>query len=212
MKKFEIITEADARVLDVGTTVELVSGGVVTPLAKDTLAARRVTVITAGAFDPYLASDLAPAADIRRVTIGNDHSGVALKKAILQHLRGRGMAVLDVGANSADPVDYPDTAGAVAKSVARGEADAGIAIDGAGIGSAIAANKVRGVRAAMCVDETTARYSREHNGVNVLCLGATLIPEAATALRIVDVWLGTAMREARYIRRLIKIRRLEEQQ
>jgi ribose 5-phosphate isomerase B len=122
------------------------------------------------------------------------------------------MAVLDVGANSADPVDYPDTAGAVAKSVARGEADAGIAIDGAGIGSAIAANKVRGVRAAMCVDETTARYSREHNGVNVLCLGATLIPEAATALRIVDVWLGTAMREARYIRRLIKIRRLEEQQ
>ena len=212
MKKFEIITEADARVLDVGTTVELVSGGVVTPLAKDTLAARRVTVITAGAFDPSLASDLAPAADIRRVTIGNDHSGVALKKAILQHLRGRGMAVLDVGANSADPVDYPDTAGAVAKSVARGEADAGIAIDGAGIGSAIAANKVRGVRAAMCFDETTARYSREHNGVNVLCLGATLIPEAATALRIVDVWLGTAMREARYIRRLIKIRRLEEQQ
>jgi ribose 5-phosphate isomerase B len=212
MKKFEIITEADARVLDIGTTVELVAGGVVTPLAKDTLAARRITVVTAGAFDPALANDLAPAADIRRVTIGNDHSGVALKRSILQHLRGRGVAVLDVGANTADPVDYPDTAGAVAKSVARGEADAGIAIDGAGIGSAIAANKIRGIRAAMCVDETTARYSREHNGVNVLCLGATLIPDAATALRIVDVWLGTAMREARYIRRLIKIRRLEEQQ
>jgi ribose 5-phosphate isomerase B len=134
-----------------------------------------------------------------------------LKKAILQHLRSRGLAVLDVGANSADPVDYPDTAGAVAKSVARGEADAGIAIDGAGIGSAIAANKVRGVRAAMCLDETTARYSREHNGANVLCLGATLVGVEA-ALRIVEVWLGTPMREARYIRRLVKIRRLEEQQ
>jgi ribose 5-phosphate isomerase B len=212
MKKFEIITEADARVLDIGTTVELIAGGLVTPLAKDTLAARRITVVTAGAFDPALANDLAPAADIRRVTIGNDHSGVALKRSILQHLRSRGVAVLDLGANTADPVDYPDTAGAVATSVARGEADAGIAIDGAGIGSAIAANKIRGIRAAMCVDETTARYSREHNGVNVLCLGATLIPDAATALRIVDVWLGTAMREARYIRRLIKIRRLEEQQ
>jgi ribose 5-phosphate isomerase B len=212
MKTFAIITESDARVLDIGSTVELVAGGVVTPLAKDTLAARRVTVVPAGAYDPALANDLVPVADIRRVTIGNDHSGVTLKRAIVQHLRGRGLAVLDVGANSADPVDYPDTAGAVARSVARREADAGIAIDGAGIGSAIAANKIRGVRAAMCVDETTARYSREHNGVNVLCLGATLLPETAAALRIVDVWLGTAMREARYIRRLIKVRRLEEQQ
>ena len=211
MKRFEIITETDARVLDMGSTVELVAGGVVTPLAKDTLAARRITVIAAGSQDPSLANDLVPAADVRRVTIGNDHSGVALKKAILQHLRGRGLAVLDVGANGADPVDYPDTAGAVAKSVARREADAGIAIDGAGIGSAIAANKVRGVRAAMCLDETTARYSREHNGANVLCLGATLVAGTDAALRIVDVWLGTPMREARYIRRLVKIRQLEEQ-
>jgi ribose 5-phosphate isomerase B len=212
MKVFDIITEADARVLDIGSTVELVAGGVVTPLAKDTLAARRVTVVAAGSQDPSLAADLAPAAEVRRVTIGNDHSGVALKKAIVQHLRGRGLAVLDVGANSADPVDYPDTAGAVARSVARREADAGIAIDGAGIGSAIAANKIRGVRAAMCLDETTARYSREHNGANVLCLGATLVPCVEAALAIVDVWLGTPMREARYIRRLVKIRRLEEQQ
>jgi ribose 5-phosphate isomerase B len=212
MKKFEIITEADARTLDVGATVELVAGGVITPLAKDTLAARRVTVVAAGAFDPALGAELTPAADIRRVTIGNDHSGIALKRAIVQHLRGRGLAVLDVGTDKADPVDYPDTAGAVAKSVARHEADAGIAIDGAGIGSAIAANKIRGVRAAMCLDETTARYSREHNGANVLCLGATLLPSTESALRIVDLWLGTPMREARYIRRLIKIRRLEEHQ
>jgi ribose 5-phosphate isomerase B len=82
-------------------------------------------------------------------------------------------------------------------------------IDGAGIGSAIAANKVRGVRAAMCSDDTIARYSREHNGANVIALGATLLREA-DALRILDVWLATPMREPRYIRRLAKIKRLEE--
>jgi len=118
--------------------------------------------------------------------------------------------VVDLGTNSTDPVDYPDIAGAVARSVARRESDAGIAIDGAGIGSAIAANKVRGVRAALCLNETMARYSREHNGANVLTLGVTLIngPDAAT--RIVEMWMGTPMREARYIRRLLKIRRLED--
>jgi ribose 5-phosphate isomerase B len=210
MKRFDIITEADARVLDVGATVELAAGGHVTPLARDTLASRRVTVIPAGDYDPSLPADLAPAADVRRVVIGSDHTGVAMKKAILQHLRGRGVAVTDVGTGTAEPVDYPDIAGAVARAVARGEADAGIVIDGAGIGSAIAANKVRGVRAAMCTDETIARYSREHNGANVMTLGSTRLPGADEAIRIVDVWLATPMREARYIRRLLKIRRLEE--
>ena len=81
----------------------------------------------------------------------------------------------DLGTLTADPVDYPDTAARVAKSVARGEADAGIVIDGAGIGSAIAANKVEGVRAAVCHDPTMARYARQHNGANVLSLGSTLI-------------------------------------
>ena len=211
MKVFEIITETDARLLDIGSTVELAAGGIVTPLAKDTLAARRVTVVPAGTLDPAIPADLAPVTDVRRVTIGSDHSGVALKRAILQHLRGRTLSVLDVAPDGPDPVDYPDIAAAVARSVARREADAGIVIDGAGIGSAIAANKVRGVRAAMCLDETTARYSREHNGANVLSLGASLLPSSDAAIRIVEVWLGTAMREARYIRRLAKIRRLEEQ-
>jgi ribose 5-phosphate isomerase B len=148
-------------------------------------------------------------ADVRRVTIGSDHSGLKLKAAIVQHLRGRAVAVTDIGTSTAEPVDYPDIAGAVALAVARGEADAGIVIDGAGIGSAIAANKVRGVRAAMCSDDTIARYSREHNGANVIALGATLLREA-DALRILDVWLATPMREPRYIRRLAKIKRLEE--
>jgi ribose 5-phosphate isomerase B len=94
-------------------------------------------------------------------------------------------------------------------AVARREADAGIVIDGAGLGSAIAANKVRGVRAAMCTTPTLARYARQHNGANVLALGATLL-DLAQAKEIVDTWLSTPMSEARYIRRLLKVRRLEE--
>src|SRR4029078_10818543 len=104
----------------------------------------------------------------------------------------------------------PDPAAAVARAVAREEADAGIVIDGAGIGSAIAGNKIRGVRAAMCTNETLARYSREHNGANVLALGSKLLEGTEKSIRIVDVFLGTPMKEARYIRRLLKIRRLEE--
>jgi len=210
MKRFEIITEVDARTIDIGATVELTAGGHVTPLARDTLAARRVTVIRAGSADEGLPADLAPTTDIRRMAIGSDHTALALKRALVTHLRGRGLAVLDVGTDSTDPVDYPDIAGAVARSVARRESDAGIAIDGAGIGSAIAANKVRGIRAAMCLNETMARYSREHNGANVLTLGASLIDGPDAAVRIVETWIGTPMREARYIRRLLKIRRLED--
>jgi ribose 5-phosphate isomerase B len=210
MQRFDIITEADARALEVGATVELASGGRVTPLAKDVLSERRVTVVAAGAPDEALPRDLAPAAEIRRIAIGNDHTGVAMKQALAAHLRARGLTVLDVGTDTTAPVDYPDIAAEVARTVARGEADAGIVIDGAGIGSAIAANKVRGIRAAMCTDETIARYSREHNGANVMTLGSALLPGPEAASRIVDVWIGTPMREPRYIRRLLKIRHLEE--
>ena len=209
MRRFDIITEADARVLDVGSTVELADGGVITPLARDTLAARRVVVVAAGSFEGSAGADLVPAADIRRLAVGSDHTGIGLKQRIVQGLRGRGLAVADLGTHTADPVDYPDIAAAVALAVSRREADAGIVIDGAGIGSAMAANKVRGVRAAMCQDATLARYSREHNGANVLALGATLLGQD-DALRILEVWLSTPMREPRYIRRLAKIRRLEE--
>jgi ribose 5-phosphate isomerase B len=209
-RQFQIITEADARQIERGATVELAKGGHVTPLAQDTLRERRVTVVPAGSVDPAIPPDLAPRSDIRRVAIVSDHTGVAMRKAIVLHLRGRGLAVDDMGVDGSAPVDYPDTAASVARAVARGEADAGIVIDGAGIGSAIAANKVRGIRAAMVTDETIARYAREHNGTNVMTLGSTLLPDVATALRLVDVWLGTPMREPRYIRRLLKIRRLEE--
>ena len=210
MRRFDIITEADARTIDAGATVELSAGGHVTPLARDTLASRRVTVIAAGSADPSLSADLAPRSEIRRVAVGSDHTGVRLKQALVRHLRGRGLQVSDLGTDSTETVDYPDIAAAVARAVARREAGAGIVIDGAGIGSAIAANKVRGIRAAMVPDETIARYSREHNGANVMTLGSTLLPDQDAAIRIVDVWLGTPMREARYIRRLVKIRRLED--
>ena len=137
--------------------------------------------------------------------------GVALKAALRDYLRQKGLSVLDVGTDGPDAVDYPDIAAQAARLVARKEVDAAIVIDGAGIGSAIAANKIDGVRAAMCNDKTLARYAREHNGANVLTLGATLI-SADEAKAIVDTWLGTPMGEARYIRRLAKIRALEKTQ
>jgi ribose 5-phosphate isomerase B len=209
MKPFDIITEADARSLEIGSTVELSPGGHVTPLARDTLAARRVTVVAAGGREASVGLDLAPPADIRRVAIASDHTGVALRRLLVPWLRGRGLAVLDLGIDGHETVDYPDVAGSVALAVARGEVDAGIAIDGAGIGSAIAANKIRGVRAAMCPTVTIARYAREHNGTNVLTLGAAVVT-GAEATSIVEVWLDTPMREPRYIRRLAKIKQLEE--
>jgi ribose 5-phosphate isomerase B len=206
MKRFQMITEADARVLEYGSTVMLVAGGHVTPLAADTLKARRVALVREGT--DVDAEMLAPRADIRTVVIAGDHTSLKLKDAIIAHLRGRGIAVHDLGTNTSEPVDYPDTAGAVALQVARGEADAGIAIDGAGLGSTIAANKLHGVRAANCTDRTLARYAREHNGANVLALGSTLVT-TSDALEIVDTFLATPMREARYIRRLAKVRDLE---
>ena len=207
MKKFDIITEMDARVLPRGEAVMLAKGGHITPLAQDTLNERRIAVIRDGLSSPDEAS-LAPKADVRIVAVASDHTGIALRRALIPFLRGRGLAVSDLGTDSTDPVDYPDVAASVARVVARGEADAGIVIDGAGIGSAIAANKIRGIRAVMATSELVARYSREHNGANVLALGATLVsPEEAKA--IVTTWLGTPMREPRYIRRLSKIRDLE---
>jgi ribose 5-phosphate isomerase B len=208
MKKFEIITETDARVLARGETVTLARGGHITPLAQDTLKERRITVVRDGQPSADGAA-LVPRADIRSMAIASDHTGIKLRQLLTTFLRGRGLAVDDLGTDGPDPVDYPDVAASVARAVARGEADAGIVIDGAGIGSAIAANKIRGVRAVMANTATIARYSREHNGANVLTLGATLLsPDEAKA--IVTTWLTTPMKEPRYIRRLAKIRDLEE--
>jgi ribose 5-phosphate isomerase B len=208
LKRFEIITESDARVLERGETVMLAKGGHITPLAADTLKDRRVTVVREGQASEADAA-LAPKADIRSVAMASDHTGIALRQTLTAFLRGRGLAVTDLGTYTTDPVDYPDVAASVADVVARGEADAGIVIDAAGIGSAIAANKVKGIRAVMATTETIARYSREHNGANVLTLGATLVT-VDEAKAIVTTWLTTSMREPRYIARLAKIRDLEK--
>jgi ribose 5-phosphate isomerase B len=207
MKRFQMVTEADARVLDYGSTIVLVAGGHVTPLAQDTLNSRRIAVVREG--DDVDAAALAPPAEIRTVALAGDHTSLSLKTALVLHLRGRGIAAHDLGTNGTEPVDYPDTAAAVAQQVSRGEAQAGIAIDGAGLGSTIAANKIPGVRAAMCLNPTLARYARQHNGANVLALGSGLVTPA-DALAIVDTFLDTPMREPRYIRRLAKIRELEQ--
>jgi ribose 5-phosphate isomerase B len=206
--RYDMLTEDIARTLERGSTVTLATGGHVTPLALDTLRERRVALVREGASgDP---EGLAPVASPARIAVGSDHSGLTLRRCVRDHLRGRGLAVQEIGLDTPDPVDYPDIAAQVARLVAHREADAGIVIDGAGLGSAIAANKIRGVRAAMCNDKTLARYAREHNGANVLALGATLVT-ADVALGIVDTWLATPMTEARYIRRLGKIQALERQ-
>jgi ribose 5-phosphate isomerase B len=127
-----------------------------------------------------------------------------MKEDLKRFVRELGFEVVDLGTNSTDPVDYPDFAQAVALAVARGASDAGIMIDGAGIGSCMVANKIPGVRAAMCYDEASARNSREHNGANVLTLGGRMIP-IEKAREIVRVWLSSHLTEERHSRRVAKI-------
>jgi ribose 5-phosphate isomerase B len=138
------------------------------------------------------------------VAIGSDHAGFELKEFLKPYLLEWGYGVLDVGTDSTAPVDYPDFAQAVGQKVSSGEASRGIMVDGAGIGSAIVANKVRGVRAAMCYDKATARNSREHNDANVLTLGARMIP-AELAREIVFLWLETPFAGGRHQKRIDKI-------
>jgi ribose 5-phosphate isomerase B len=142
------------------------------------------------------------------IAIGADHGGYRLKERIGFRLREQGHSVIDCGTDSADAVDYPDFAVAVAEKIAAGEARWGIVVDGAGIGSAMAANKVPGVRAALCYDISSARNSREHNHANVLTLGAGLVGEGL-ALQIVEAWMATPWGEGRHARRVGKISDIE---
>jgi len=142
------------------------------------------------------------------IAMGADHGGYALKEHLAFRLRERGHEVIDCGTHSTDAVDYPDLAHAVAREVAEGRAAWGIVVDGAGIGSAMVANKVPGVRAALCYDISSARNSREHNHANVLTLGAGLIGEGL-AWQIVEAWLDTAWGEGRHARRVALIDEIE---
>jgi ribose 5-phosphate isomerase B len=143
------------------------------------------------------------------IAVGADHGGFELKQAIIEHLRQQGLAVHDCGCATTEAVDYPDFAHAVANLVGTGVCRWGIIVDGAGIGSCIAANKVPGVRAALCYDLSSARNSREHNHANILTLGAGLIGKAL-ARQIVDEWLATPWGPDRHARRVAKITDIEQ--
>lgn len=151
----------------------------------------------------------APAGASTSVAIGSDHGGVALKGVLAQHLAERGYGVTDCGTTGTDAVDYPDFAHVVARLVATGACGAGIVIDGAGVGSAIAANKVPGVRAANAHDVSMARNAREHNYANVLTLGARMIGDGL-ALEIVDTFMATPWGAERHGKRVAKIAAIEE--
>jgi ribose 5-phosphate isomerase B len=160
----------------------------------------------ASATAPSLAPSPAPGR--LSIAIGADHGGFALKEQLRRALTEQGHDVHDCGTHSDAAVDYPDLALAVARLVADGTCSAGIVVDGAGIGSAMAANKVPGVRAALCYDLSTARNSREHNHANVLTLGARLIGPGL-ALDIVNEWLATPWGPGRHAARVAKITAIE---
>jgi ribose 5-phosphate isomerase B len=145
-----------------------------------------------------------------RIAIGSDHRGFQLKSSIVSALESGGHEVIDVGAKSADSVDYPDIAALVGQKVSAHDADRGILICGTGIGMAITANKFSGVRAAPICDELTAEMSRRHNDLNVLCLSGDMLG-AKLVDRMVDIWLATEFEGGRHARRLEKIAKLENE-
>jgi ribose 5-phosphate isomerase B len=144
------------------------------------------------------------------IAIGADHGGYPMKERLAFKLKEAGYAVVDCGTDSHDAVDYPDFAHAVARKVAADECDYGIIVDGAGIGSAMVANKVPGIRAALCYDLSTARNSREHNHANVLTLGAGLVGDGL-AWQIVQEWLSVPWGGGRHARRVDKIAAVERE-
>lgn len=143
-----------------------------------------------------------------RIALGCDHRGLKLKQAIMSLLTDLGHDYEDFGCYSGDPVDYPDIAKQVAEAVASGKFDHGILICGSGVGMSIAANKIKGIRAALCCNTFVAERARRHNDANVLCLGEDIL-ERTSALEVVKVYLSTAFEGGRHLRRLEKIRGLE---
>ena len=209
-----LITAADLERIPQNGEIAITEDTLITPLAREEAERRGIafrigTPVDRGAVPGAASAENSAEKSARMVAIGADHGGFELKEQLKGHLRDWGYGVLDLGTNSAEAVDYPDFAEAVGNAVARGEAWLGIVLDSAGIGSAMAANKVPGVRAALCYDRATARNSREHNDANVLTLGAKLLaPEVAR--EIVALWLSTPFAGGRHQRRVDKIRAIEE--
>ena len=197
-----VITEDDVRDLDVGATLRIAEGARLTPLAADIVSEKKIEIVRRVPRRGSKAS--------RLIAVGADHGGFRMKEELKILLTDLGHQVHDFGTNSEEPVDYPDLAYAVARSVAEGASDLGIVIDGAGVGSAMTANKVPGVRAAACYSIEVARNSREHNGANVLSLGSKTI-SSAEMREIVQAWLATEMTEERHRKRVGKIEAIERQ-
>ena len=196
-----IITELDLREVQSGDTLRIDEAARLTPLAQDIAQQRGIQI------------ERARRGIARRrykIALGGDHGGFDMKEELKRVLAELGHDFQDFGCFSNDAVDYPDYAHTVARAVARGTCDLGIMIDGAGIGSCMAANKVPGVRAAMCYDEATARNSREHNGANVLTLGGKMI-SSETMKKIVSAWLAAELTEDRHKRRVAKIDAISEE-
>lgn len=203
-----LIDETAVRSLAPGAKLNVPPDALVTPLAREAARERGVILIEG---DPALPAALAHSKtpSTQRIAIGADHGGFSLKEALKPHLQSLGYEPVDCGTHSADAVDYPDIAYAVARLVADGQCANGIMIDGAGIGSCMAANKVPGVRAALCYDHATASNSREHNHANVLTLGAGLIG-VNLAKQIVQTWLVTPYGTGRHAKRVDKIMAIEK--
>ena len=191
-----VITEDDVRGLERGAVLRIAEAARLTPLAADIINERGIEIVRR-----------VPRSGSRQsktVAVGADHGGFPMKEELKAFLAELGHRVHDFGTNSESAVDYPDFAHAVARAVAEGSVDVGIMIDGAGVGSAMTANKVPGVRAAACYSVEVARNSREHNGANVLTLGSKTI-SSAEMRDIVRAWLETELTEDRHRKRVGKI-------
>jgi ribose 5-phosphate isomerase B len=197
-----LITEDDLRGLEDGARVRVAENVRLTPLAQDIVREKRIELIKK--------SSRRSSIMVRNVAIGCDHGGFEFKEELKKFLTGLGLNVRDFGTNSKDAVDYPDFAHLVARAVGEKQAEVGIIIDGAGIGSAMAANKVPNVRAAACYSAALAKNSREHNGANVLTLGSGQ-NSFAEIREIVEAWLSTDLTEERHKKRVGKIEAIERQ-
>lgn len=197
-----VITEDDVRGLEPGAVLRIGEDARLTPLAADIINEKKIEIVRRASRRGSKASKL--------IAVGADHGGFQMKEELKAVLTELGHRVQDFGAYSEDAVDYPDFAHAVARAVADGNSDLGIMIDGAGVGSAMTANKVPGVRAAACYSVDVARNSREHNDANVLTLGSKTI-NSKQMRDIVTTWLSTEITEDRHRKRVAKIDAIQRQ-
>jgi ribose 5-phosphate isomerase B len=200
-----VVTAEDVSQSEPGTAIQVPTEALVTPLARQVAMERRIALTSNASDTLNVRPNSGPA---RVVAIGCDHGGFEMKENLKAFLIELGYHPLDCGTHSEESVDYPDFAFAVARQVADGSAFRGIVIDGAGIGSCMAANKVPGIRAAMCYDQATAVNSRDHNNANVLTLGAGLLGNNL-ARQIIRAWLETDFGGGRHERRVNQIMEIE---